>query len=284
MQWMRIGLSAVVLTSIALPIAAQQWPGASEMPQAEQCAEPYSCIEYLPLTAAEARSALGYPHVELEVRNDGAIEQAGAAQERCKEAPVEVVADSPEQRQLACSAANKALQLLGRCKVLLRRSLHVEIVNDVRHPLSGPILGLFDTKRERVLVTTFANVPALVRDTPYSALPQHEFYKSLIVHEVVHGVMHQNLKRQATSHSAYEYPAYALQLESLPSSVREQFLHSFDQRAIRSDYLFNDFVLFFNPFFFAAHAYQHFKASGNGCAHLAALLEGEVDFISAMIP
>jgi hypothetical protein len=169
--------------------------------------------------------------------------------------------------------------LLGRCKISLRRPLQVEILSEVRHPFSGPILGLFDTKQERVLVTKFANVPALVSDTPYSALPQYEFYKSLIVHEVIHGVMHQNLKRPATSHSAYEYPAYALQIESLPTSVRDQFLYSFDQQALRPDSLFNDAVLFFDPFFFAARAYEHFKASADGCAHLRALIDGEVAFI-----
>jgi hypothetical protein len=205
-----------------------------------------------------------------------------AAQERCPDVPVEVTAASSDERLLACSAASDAIQLLGRCEISLRRPLQVEILSEVRHPFSGPILGLFDTKKERVLVTKFANIPALVSDTPYRVLPQHEFYKSLIVHEIIHGVMHQNLKRPATSHSAYEYPAYALQIESLPPSVRDQFLHSFDQQALRPDALFNDSVLFFDPFFFAARAYEHFKASADGCAHLRALIDGEVAFILTM--
>jgi len=152
---------------------------------------------------------------------------------------------------------------------------------EVRHPFSGAIFGLFDTKQERVLVTQEANIPALVRDTPYSELSQRDFYKSLIVHEVIHGVMHQNLKRPVTTHAAYEYPAYALQIESLPPSVRDRFLQSFDQAAIKANStLFSDPVLFFDPYFFAARAYHHFKASADGCAHLTALLQGEVAFIA----
>ena len=154
-------------------------------------------------------------------------------------------------------------------------------MSEVRHPFSGAIFGLFDTKQERVLVTQEANIPSLVKDTPYAKLPQRDFYRSLIVHEVIHGVMHQNLKRPATSHAAYEYPAYALQIESLPPHVREEFLQSFDQTAIKADStIFSDAVLFFDPYFFAASAYNHFKASTNGCAHLTALLEGEVAFIA----
>jgi hypothetical protein len=186
-----------------------------------------------------------------------------------------------EQRDLVCSAANDALQLLARCEISVRRPLQVEIMSEVRHPFSGAIFGLFDIKQDKVLVTQEANIPSLINDTPYAKLPQDEFYRSLIVHEVIHGVMHQNLKRPATSHAAYEYPAYALQIESLTPSVREQFLQSFEPDAIRADTIFNDTVLMFDPFFFAAQAYRHFKA-GDGCAHVKALLDGEVPFILPM--
>lgn len=200
--------------------------------------------------------------------------------ERCPGTPIDVTAASPDERRLTCSAANAALQLLGRCKITLRRPLQVHVLNQVRHPLGGPIFGLFDTKQDKVLVTTSANVRPLVSGTPYETLPHADFYRSLIIHEVIHGIMHQNLKRPATTHAAYEYPAYALQIESLPSSVRDKFLRSFDQLAINSQSIFNDSVLFFDPFFFAARAYKHFKASADGCAHLTALLQGEVDFIA----
>ena len=131
------------------------------------------------------------------------------------------------------------------------------------------------------LITQEANVPSLVEDTPYAKLPLRDFYRSLIVHEVVHGVMHQNLKRPAATHAAYEYPAYALQIASLAPQVRDTFLLSFDQNAIKStSTIFSDAVLFFDPYFFAANAYEHFKASQNGCARFTALLEGEAAFIA----
>lgn len=204
------------------------------------------------------------------------------APERCPGMPVDIIAESSDQRRLACSAARDAIRLLGRCGISLRRPLHVEIMAEVRHPSSGPIFGLLDTKRERVLVTREANITSLVEGTPYAALPQRDFYRSLIVHEVIHGVMHQNLKRPAASHAVYEYPAYALQIESLPPEARNKFLRSFDQTAIADNTVFSDSVLLFDPFFFAARAYHHFKASADGCAHLSALLEGEVHFIAPM--
>jgi hypothetical protein len=200
--------------------------------------------------------------------------------ERCPDATVDVTARSPDERQLACSAAEEAIQRLAVCGITLRRPLRVQIMSEVRHPFSGPIFGLFDTKQERVLVTQEANILPLVEGTPWAMLPQRDFYRSLIIHEVVHGVMHQNLKRPVSTHAAYEYPAYALQIESLSASVRDVFLRSFDQRAIKADSIFSDSILLFDPYFFAARAYEHFKASADGCSRLAAILEGEVSFIA----
>jgi hypothetical protein len=200
--------------------------------------------------------------------------------ERCPGLPIEVMTSSTEERRLACSAAADAVRLLSRCSITPKRPLLVEIMSEVRHPFSGPIFGMFDIARERVLVTVQANIPALVEDTPYASLPLQDFYKSLIVHEIVHGIMHQNLQRKAATHAAYEYPAYALQMESLPADVRATFLQSFDQAALRSNTLFNDSVLFFDPYFFAARAYHHYKSAPDACEHLTGLLSGEVAFIA----
>ena len=240
-------------------------------------AQPAECGGGICISEAQTAAVTGLDKSPAAAKLDDLAEL-----ERCPAAAVAVTAAYPEERRLACSAASDAIRLVGRCGISLRRPLGVQIMSEVRHPLGGAIFGLLDTKRETVLVTQEANIPTLVKDTPYAALPQRDFYRSLIVHEVIHGVMHQNLKRPAASHAAYEYPAYALQIEFFAPNVRNQFLQSFDQTAIKSDatFVFSDPVLFFDPYFFAARAFHHFKASPNGCAHLTALLEGDVAFIA----
>jgi hypothetical protein len=212
----------------------------------------------------------------------GAAAAVADQPERCPGLPIEVMTSSAQERRLACSAAADAARLLGRCSIAPKRPLLVEVMSQVRHPFGGPIFGMFDIARERVLVTAQTNIPALVEDTPYAALPLQDFYKSLIVHEIVHGIMHQNLQRKVETHAAYEYPAYALQLESLPEDVRATFLQSFDQAALRSNTLFSDSVLFFDPYFFAASAYQHYKGAPDACGLLTGLLSGDVAFIAPM--
>jgi hypothetical protein len=204
-----------------------------------------------------------------------------ADSERCPGMPIDVSATTAEERRLTCMAAAETIGLLGRCGISARRPLRVQIQSEVRRPRGEAIFGMLDVGHDRVLVTHQSNIPALVEGTPYARLPQRDFYKSLIVHEIVHGIMHQNLKRAASSHAAYEYPAYALQIESFAPQVRDVFLQSFDQSTFETTSFFNDPILFFDPYHFAARAYRHFKASANGCAHLAALLEGEVAFILA---
>jgi hypothetical protein len=200
---------------------------------------------------------------------------------RCANGIIETDAESASEHDLACFAATDALALLARCHISPRRPVRVHIAGEVRHPFGGPIFGLFDKKQETVLVTRRANLPALVKGTPYAALPQVDFYRSVIVHEVVHGVLHQSLKRPPATHAGYEYPAYALQIESLPSAAREMFLRSFDQAAMKSEIIFADSILFFDPFYFAARAYEHFTRSRDKCAALRALLDGEAAFIAS---
>ncbi len=208
-----------------------------------------------------------------------------AADPRCPAIPVDVIAESSDEHRVACSAAGTALELLGQCGIALRRPLRLEILRDVRHPFSKrSIFGFFDNKLETIFTTQEASVPALVAGTPYSELPRRDFYRSLIVHEVVHGVMHQNFKRQPTSHAAYEYPAYALQIASLPADEREKFLLAIPNNAGPNEYFLNDNVLLFDPFYFAAHAYRHFSDAPDGCAHLNGLLQGDVAFIPTLPP
>jgi hypothetical protein len=208
----------------------------------------------------------------------------GAASERCTDVPVDVSAPLPEERVLACAGANQAIQLLGRCEIYPRRPIDLRIMDEVRHPHGRELFGSFDPKLDRALVTRYANIPALIMDTPYAMLPQREFYQSLTVHEVVHAVLHQHYERKPVTYAAYEYPAYALQIESLPAGVRDEFLQGMARIGSSTESILSDFILFFDLFSFAASAHKHFNTSLDGCTNLHALLKGTAAFIPPMPP
>ena len=262
-----------VLCVLGTPEQAQ----AQAQPQVQPsvCDGDYVCISDPLATASAGRDTAS-----------AAVEPTSLAHlERCPGAPVDVTAASHEERSLACSAADDAIQLLGRCEIPLRRPLRLQIMNEVRHPFSRePIFGLFDIGQERVLITREALIGSLAEGTPYTELPQRDLYRSLIVHEIVHGIMHQNLRRPAASHAAYEYPAYALQVASLPSDVRDKLLRAIPDSARSGELVLSDAILFFDPYFFAVRAYAHFKSAANECAQLHVLLDGEAPFIRLLPP
>jgi hypothetical protein len=56
-----LALSAALLLTTSVGSATAQQSG-STVPSAIECGGQYECIEDRPLTAAEARASLGYPH------------------------------------------------------------------------------------------------------------------------------------------------------------------------------------------------------------------------------
>jgi hypothetical protein len=198
----------------------------------------------------------------------------------CADAPIGVTAAVPDDRELLCSAAQQALRLLGRCGISLRRPLQVNILEELRHPFGRSVLAFFDIEHEMVLIRPRKVITSLVKDTPFGALPPRELYRSVVVHEIIHGALHQNAVRHLMSYTAGEYLAYALQIESLDPSVRDLFLQSVANRLTSKNFVFSDILLSLDPFLFAAHAYEHFKAARDSCSSLTAVMEGEVAFIS----
>jgi hypothetical protein len=200
-------------------------------------------------------------------------------EKRCPGSLVEVSGTTSGEHSSTCAAANRALQFLERCGMAPKRPIHVAIQDEVHHPHSGLVFGLFDPAKEVVRIARQARLPKLIKQTPYAMLPLDAFYASLVVHEVVHALMHQYQSKRATSQAAYEYLAYALQIESMPPAVRATFLEPFNPAEFSSDILLNDFLLFLKPQYFAARAHTLFSRAGDRCTHIQALLKGELAFI-----
>ena len=60
-----IGFSFILLltTSVGSAAAQQVWSSQATIQPAIECGGQYECVEDVPMTPAEARASLGYPHV-----------------------------------------------------------------------------------------------------------------------------------------------------------------------------------------------------------------------------
>jgi hypothetical protein len=201
----------------------------------------------------------------------------------CAGLSVDVTGGLPVERSVACEAAGDALTMLARCDVSLHRLLHIEIVDVVRSPFGTQLFGRFDRATDTVFLSSSADVADFAQNSAYASLSPADFYRSSIVHEVVHGAMYQNQRREPSTRAAQEYPAYALQIASLPTDARETFLRAAAKGSWDDEHFYlNDVILGFDPAYFAANAYRHFVKSRDGCEGLAALLSRDVDFIATL--
>ncbi len=203
------------------------------------------------------------------------------ARDTCSAADIdiEVSAATRRERELVCAGAHQALALLALCGIRPRETIDVRIRAEVRHPLAGPIFGYYDLRERHIILTSLDGLPDLMHGTPYDELPPTDFYKSLVVHEVVHSVMHQSFGSGVQTQAAYEYPAYALQIASLPPPARAQFMKAFEAERLQRPVPLSDTILAFAPYFFAARAYNNFITSSDGCLLLREAMKGKIDLI-----
>jgi hypothetical protein len=226
-----------------------------------------------------AAAALGFL-LSREPAVASAPQAVPTARERCAAVPVEVVAATGEERRLACAAAGELLARLARCGIGLQRPLQIRVGADIPHAPGRAVVGLFDRANQRLYVRELESIPALVGGTPFAEIPPPELFKSMIIHEIAHAVLHQNAGPDAVGAVGHEYLAYALQIESLPAGARERFLQAVGKRQSVKEFVFNDVLLDMNPCLFAAYAFEHLAAAGERCAPLVAILEGEPDFVA----
>lgn len=201
--------------------------------------------------------------------------------ERCSDLPVEVGGATPDEFRLACAAARQVFGYLSVCGIYPLQTVRIRIDPDRQHPQKGRVFAMYDTDFQTVVITALAQVRSLVRGTPYDVIPEREFFRSVVVHEVTHAVLHRHYKSELQSQSAQEYPAYALQYKSLSDDTRTRLLSEIGIDEAGNS-VFNDILLALNPFRFGAQVYKHYVRAVDSCANFHQLLRNEAKFVWSM--
>jgi hypothetical protein len=195
----------------------------------------------------------------------------------CAGGMVRINAPSELEQSLGCAAADMAIRRLAACDIILKQPFSISVSETVLTPRGTEAFGVFDPDGDVMNVTALAGLARMAAGTPYATLSPVALYKSVIAHETVHAVMQQNYTRKPTSRAAYEYPAYAIQMELLTLEHNGEL----NSRLVKSrdKPLLNDLMLGLDPFVFAAHAYGYLQDDGNRCSSLRDTLADRVDFI-----
>jgi hypothetical protein len=198
----------------------------------------------------------------------------------CSRGLVRVNASSELERSLGCAAADTAIRRLAACDIILKQPVSIFVFETVRTPRGTEAFGVFDPDGDIISVTAVSALARLAAGTPYAAFSPVALYKSVVAHETVHAVMQQNYSRRPSSRAAYEYPAYAIQMELLRrENSSEPASELFDAD---DTLLLNDLILGLNPYVFAARAYRQLQRDGSRCASLQDALEDRADFIATL--
>jgi len=122
---------------------------------------------------------------------------------------------------------------LARCGLAPRLRYSIRFVPEVKNELGNCIFGQFRPSEQLAIVlghgALMTLVKAIPRDDPssvYRRLPAAELHYSLIVHEVGHAIVHQNLSLPPCR-PVHEYVAGLLQVSSMSDASRRIFLESF---------------------------------------------------------
>ena len=181
-----------------------------------------------------------------------------------------------------CKAANWAIDQMDHCGFAIKEKLTVEVVKDLRHPLGILVVGKADAAESRVQVASPSQFNQFARkEIALAEVDLDALYESIVVHEVIHAVVWQQLdhsQNESVCDIAVEYVTYAFQLLSLPEADRRNLLAAFPRGPPRDLGPFNYMALQLEPLRFATNAYRHFMSVDNRCDFLRKIISGDVEF------
>ncbi|MEW5963004.1 MAG: DUF6639 family protein [Pseudomonadota bacterium] len=209
----------------------------------------------------------------------GGLAAQAAEHFACAGIPVTIRAESGTPVTVACDAAGAAIAFLSRCGIGPKHGLTIQTVDEILHPCGTRTLGQFVPSQRRIEITSLARCgEELGPDSPYRRLPLIEVWRSLIAHEVAHGILHDQPDAGRLPVNAHEYVAYAVQIGTMSAGSRATFLDAFPNAEGAELASFTAFAHDVEPLRFGARAYRHFTAPDHGCSLLERMIGGEVTF------
>lgn len=206
---------------------------------------------------------------------------AAAVERRCVGTNATVNADSAYDAYLACAGAADAVVFLWQQGFTVDTVMQIDILDSVfLHTDENPsfrILGQFDAKQNRIMVTSIDGQREMAKEKPIFGVPYDvALFRSVVAHEVAHAIAEDNFHVEEPSRLAHEYIAYIVQLATMPSRLSQRVFEMVPAQAFNSELEINPMIYGLNPDLFAVKAYGHYRSPGVGVAFLQTLLSRDL--------
>ncbi|MBU2582913.1 MAG: hypothetical protein KJ622_14470 [Alphaproteobacteria bacterium] len=197
----------------------------------------------------------------------------------CSAVAITIVAATIKEHEIICAGVLRSIALFRQCKLETPDRVRIVVAN-VPLKIGGiSAFAVYEANTKTIHLAnmkTFAAAAKSIKE--FGALPIDALYESVVAHEVAHRIFRPLVKNMDLSHATHEYVAYAAQVSAMPRAVRRQYLQSIERPPPTDLSLFVDIVLLLGPARFAAMAYDHFSAPGNGCRILQGVAAGSIEF------
>lgn len=197
----------------------------------------------------------------------------------CDGIPVRIANPRPPEASMICQAASHTVRQLKKCGIEARSPLNIEVVQGTVRSEDLEVYGCFDRSTGSIQLLTLERCAEhLKSDETRPGLDAADYFQSIVVHEVAHGILSQQDGASELPRIAHEYLAYGLQIDSLAPKSRQGFLKPLQDRGQLRIELPHEILLMMNPPVFGAISYLHFKNSADQCATIKSVLKGDVIF------
>lgn len=197
----------------------------------------------------------------------------------CIDGLVTIASVDEYETELICRGVTAAVVVLSRCGLTTVPRVTVETTLNVIDENGFSRRGEFVRSSNLIRIHPYGHFIATNRPSLAATRMSHAtLYASIASHEMAHAMIAEARPILDLVPTAHEYIAYAVQIETLPTAIRDTLAVT-AKPSVRADLLmFSPFLLYADPEQFAATAWRHFSQPHNGCRFLLDILSGQVHF------
>lgn len=199
---------------------------------------------------------------------------------RCSVSEIAVSAEDLEAAERGCDVAVAADLRLRSLGLGIDQDVRIEITEDLDVG-PGVCVALYNTGNRTLQILPercLEDQPGRAKTFP--EMPAETLFESLVLHEMAHAYAHQSAGDRRLSRIAFEYLAYAIQVDALSDEVRRRIVDNASVREPVKIGDINEAVLSLSPSRFAAMSWLHFHQEGGNADLVARVLGGSLAFNS----
>ena len=193
----------------------------------------------------------------------------------CDGGQVTIVSDTHEDLGSICVQAQRSIDILAACNVVLSRSIQIRIVES----LDPGCMGVFHCDTDQIeILSPSAMAGARSQKSVLRKIDTPSYFNSVLTHELAHAA-YETVDCPFTScRATSEYVAHTMQLMSLPEKDLKLLEAEFDmQTRVPRDSL-SAVLYFMAPDTFLRKSWIHLNQRPNACSYIADIMAGKYFF------